>query len=254
MIRSCSVFRSYTGLVGCFRYTASPVGCSCRSLEVLTVYSGPCGLSQYTAGPVGCTRYMADFMGCFQYTAGPVGCPRVQQVFWDVPAITCRRQDGAQSDITECLKQAGPLPPLTQPCQIPCQDDCQFTNWSKFSPCNGDCGAVRTRKRSLLGKSKKKDKCKNSQLYPMIETQFCPCDKYNAQPVGNWSDCILPEGKVEVLLGMKVQGDIKECGQGYRYQAMACYDQNNRLVETSRCNSHGEYLVQTSSIVVIKVF
>lgn len=44
---------------------------------------------------------------------------------------------------------------------------------------------------------------------------------------------------MEVLLGMKVQGDVKECGQGYRYQAMACYDQNNRLVETSRCNSHG---------------
>lgn len=44
---------------------------------------------------------------------------------------------------------------------------------------------------------------------------------------------------MEALLGMKVQGDVKECGQGYRYQAMACYDQNNRLVETSRCNSHG---------------
>lgn len=76
-------------------------------------------------------------------------------------------------------------------------------------------------------------------MYPLLETQFCPCDKYNAQPVGNWSDCILPEGKVEALLGMKIQGDIKECGQGYRYQAMACYDQNSRLVETSRCNSHG---------------
>lgn len=92
---------------------------------------------------------------------------------------------------------------------------------------------------SSTGKSKKKEKCKNSHVYPLIETQYCPCDKYNAQPVGNWSDCILPEGKVEVLLGMKVQGDIKECGQGYRYQAMACYDQNGRLVETSRCNSHG---------------
>ena len=91
---------------------------------------------------------------------------------------------------------------------------------------------------SSTGKSKKKDKCKNSHVYPLIETQYCPCDKYNAQPVGNWSDCILPEGKVEVLLGMKVQGDVKECGQGYRYQAMACYDQNGRLVETSRCNSH----------------
>ncbi|XP_025235320.1 thrombospondin type-1 domain-containing protein 7A [Theropithecus gelada] len=154
-------------------------------------------------------------------------------------AITCRKQDGGQAGIHECLQYAGPVPALTQACQIPCQDDCQLTSWSKFSSCNGDCGAVRTRKRTLVGKSKKKEKCKNSHLYPLIETQYCPCDKYNAQPVGNWSDCILPEGKVEVLLGMKVQGDIKECGQGYRYQAMACYDQNGRLVETSRCNSHG---------------
>ena len=44
-------------------------------------------------------------------------------------------------------------------------------------------------------------------------------------------------GRVEGQLGMKVQGDIKECGQGYRYQAMVCYDQDNRLVETLRCNS-----------------
>lgn len=47
---------------------------------------------------------------------------------------------------------------------------------------------------------------------------------------------------MEGQLGMKVQGDIKECGQGYRYQAMVCYDQDNRIVETSRCNSHGRYL------------
>lgn len=90
------------------------------------------------------------------------------------------------------------------------------------------------------GKSKKREQCKNTQMYPLSETQYCPCNKYNAQPVGNWSDCILPEGgRVEGLLGMKVQGDIKECGQGYRFQAMVCYDQDNRLVETSRCNSHG---------------
>lgn len=83
-------------------------------------------------------------------------------------------------------------------------------------------------------------------MYPLSETQYCPCDKYNAQPVGNWSDCILPEGRVESALGMKVQGDVKECGQGYRFQAMVCYDQDNRLVETSRCNSHGTSLYVTS--------
>ncbi|KAG7325780.1 hypothetical protein KOW79_010705 [Hemibagrus wyckioides] len=155
-------------------------------------------------------------------------------------AVSCRKQDGGQVDILACLKQAGPMPPLTQACQLPCQDDCQLTAWSKFSSCAADCVGVRTRRRALVGKSKKRDHCKNTQVYPLSETQYCPCNKYNAQPVGNWSDCILPEGgRVEGILGMKVQGDIKECGQGYRYQAMVCYDQDNRLVETSRCNSHG---------------
>lgn len=98
----------------------------------------------------------------------------------------------------------------------------------------------------FVGKSKKRDQCKNHQIYPVSETQYCPCNKYNALPVGNWSDCVLPEGsRVEGQLGMKVQGDIKECGQGYRYQAMVCYDQEGRIVESSRCNSHGERQTKT---------
>ncbi|XP_042362737.1 thrombospondin type-1 domain-containing protein 7A [Plectropomus leopardus] len=157
-----------------------------------------------------------------------------------VRAVSCRKQDGGQTDIEACLKFASSMPPLTQPCQLPCQEDCQLSSWSKFSSCTADCVGVRTRKRTLVGKSKKRDQCKNHQVYPLSETQYCPCNKYNAQPVGNWSDCVLPEGgRMEGQLGMKVQGDIKECGQGYRYQAMVCYDQDNRIVETSRCNSHG---------------
>ncbi|XP_037119281.1 thrombospondin type-1 domain-containing protein 7A-like isoform X2 [Syngnathus acus] len=157
-----------------------------------------------------------------------------------VRAVSCRRQDGGQADIEACLKFSRSMPPLTQLCQLPCQEDCQLSNWSKFSPCTADCVGVRVRKRTLVGKSKKREQCRNHQMYPLSETQYCPCNKYNAQPVGNWSDCILSEsGRAEGQLGVKVQGDIKECGQGYRYQAMACYDQDNRIVETSRCNSHG---------------
>uniref|UniRef100_A0A673GSV5 Thrombospondin type-1 domain-containing protein 7A-like n=1 Tax=Sinocyclocheilus rhinocerous TaxID=307959 RepID=A0A673GSV5_9TELE len=154
-------------------------------------------------------------------------------------AISCRQLDGTVADVVQCLKFASSMPVMSQPCQLLCRDDCQLSNWSKFSPCTSDCVGVRTRRRALVGKSKKKDKCKNGQMFPLSETQYCPCDKYNAQPVGNWSDCILPEGRVESAVGMKVQGDVKECGQGYRYQAMVCYDQDNKLVETSRCNSHG---------------
>ncbi|XP_023658491.2 thrombospondin, type I, domain containing 7Ab [Paramormyrops kingsleyae] len=154
-------------------------------------------------------------------------------------AVSCRGQEGGAADIAECMKSAGPMPGVTQTCQHPCQDHCQLTSWSKFSHCTADCVGGRTRKRVLIGKSKKREQCRNPQTYPLSETQYCPCNKYSALPVGNWSDCILPEGRLEGVLGMKVQGDIKECGQGYRYQAVMCYDQNERPVETSRCNSHG---------------
>lgn len=43
------------------------------------------------------------------------------------------------------------MPPLTQPCQLPCQEDCQLSSWTKFSPCTADCVGVRTRKRVLIG-------------------------------------------------------------------------------------------------------
>ncbi|XP_057684140.1 thrombospondin type-1 domain-containing protein 7A isoform X2 [Corythoichthys intestinalis] len=157
-----------------------------------------------------------------------------------VRAVSCRKLDGGQADVEACLKFSGSMPALTQLCQLPCQEDCQLSSWSKFSPCTADCVGVRVRKRILVGKSKKREQCKNHQLYPLSETKYCPCNKYNAQPVGNWSDCILSEGgRAEGQLGMKVLGDIKECGQGYRYQAVVCYDQDNRIVQTSHCNSHG---------------
>lgn len=65
--------------------------------------------------------------------------------------MSCKKQDGGQVDISACLKLAGPMPPLTQTCQLPCQDDCQLTAWSKFSSCAADCVGVRTRRRALVG-------------------------------------------------------------------------------------------------------
>lgn len=71
-----------------------------------------------------------------------------------LPAVSCRQLDGTQADITECLKFAKAMPAITQHCQLPCQDDCQLTNWSKFSSCTADCVGVRTRKRALIGEDR----------------------------------------------------------------------------------------------------
>ncbi|KAG9328950.1 hypothetical protein JZ751_009127, partial [Albula glossodonta] len=59
------------------------------------------------------------------------------------------KQDGGVADIAECLKLGVPMPPVTQLCQLPCQDDCQLTAWSRFTSCSSDCAGFRTRKRAL---------------------------------------------------------------------------------------------------------
>lgn len=86
----------------------------------------------------------------------PVASARSNDAFFTrllliLPAVSCRQLDGTQADINECLKFAKAMPTITQRCQLPCQDDCQLTNWSKFSSCTADCVGVRTRKRALIG-------------------------------------------------------------------------------------------------------
>lgn len=90
------------------------------------------------------------------------------------------------------------------------------------------------------GKSRKKEKCQDADLYPLVETEVCPCDEFISQPYGNWSDCILPEGRRELQRGSWVQGDSKECGEGTRFRAVACSDKNGRPVDPSYCSSSGK--------------
>ncbi|XP_059826219.1 thrombospondin type-1 domain-containing protein 7B isoform X2 [Hypanus sabinus] len=158
--------------------------------------------------------------------------------------VICKTGDDHHSDIIGCLKWASPMPPLVQKCRVPCHDDCILTNWSKFSPCTAGCGSNHSRRRSLVGKSKQRETC---QKHPLVETKPCPCDKYISQPLGNWSDCILLEDKASLQLGMKVQGDIKVCGQGVRYQAIACYDQEKKLVNPWLCGNSG-YVEEMCSV------
>ncbi|XP_074071171.1 thrombospondin type-1 domain-containing protein 7B [Macrotis lagotis] len=154
-------------------------------------------------------------------------------------AITCLSENNQSAEMIDCLKWAGDMPPLVQECHVPCRDDCMFTPWSKFTPCSTDCDTVRTRRRQLTGKSRKKEKCQNAEVYPLVETEACPCEVFISQPHGNWSECILPEGKKESQRGMRLRGDTKSCGKGVRLQAIVCSDKNGRLVDPSYCGSSG---------------
>ncbi|XP_069791231.1 thrombospondin type-1 domain-containing protein 7B isoform X2 [Narcine bancroftii] len=155
--------------------------------------------------------------------------------------VICTTGNDQHVDIIGCLKWASPMPPLVQKCRIPCHEDCIFTQWSKFSPCTAVCGSNHSRRRFLVGKSKKREKC---QKHPLVETKPCPCNKYIREALGNWSDCILPEDKISLQLSMKIRGDVKICGQGIRYQAVACYDPNKKLVNPWLCGSSG-YIEET---------
>ncbi|XP_045154839.1 thrombospondin type-1 domain-containing protein 7B [Echinops telfairi] len=154
-------------------------------------------------------------------------------------AISCASDDNQLADMTECLKQKSGMPPLVQECQVPCRDDCTFSPWSKFTPCSGTCDTTRSRRRQLTGKSRKKEKCQDADTYPLVETEPCPCDVFIPQPFGNWSACILPEGRKESHRGLLVQGHSKECGEGVRFRAIACSDKNGRPVDLARCGSSG---------------
>ncbi|KAH0510075.1 Thrombospondin type-1 domain-containing protein 7B [Microtus ochrogaster] len=157
-----------------------------------------------------------------------------------VPAASCISDDNQSAEMTECLKQMNGMPPLVQECTIPCREDCTFTPWSKFTPCSKNCEATQIRRRQLTGKSKKREKCQDAALYPLVEMEPCPCDAFMSHPYGNWSACILPESKRDPQRGgLWGQGADKECGEGVRFRAIACSDKNGRPVDPSFCNSSG---------------
>ncbi|XP_068186329.1 thrombospondin type-1 domain-containing protein 7B [Antennarius striatus] len=157
--------------------------------------------------------------------------------------ISCVEESGEPANMTECLQRAGPLPLQIRQCRVPCKDDCTVTAWSKFSDCSG-CGTSRSRKRSLTGRSKKKEHCLNADLYPLEEIAACPCDEFLSQPYGNWSSCILPNPSAPgSLKGWTSHREIKECGHGLRYRAVACIDQQGLLVKPTLCTETG-YVVE----------
>ncbi|TKS67458.1 Thrombospondin type-1 domain-containing protein 7A [Collichthys lucidus] len=100
----------------------------------------------------------------------------------------------------------------------------------------------------LSGRSKKKDHCLNEKLYPLEETETCPCDEFLSQPYGNWSACILPDPSAPgSLKGWMSHREVKECGQGLRYRAVACIDQQGHLVHPTLCTDSG-YTVEVCHI------
>uniref|UniRef100_A0AAY4ECW1 Thrombospondin type-1 domain-containing protein 7A n=1 Tax=Denticeps clupeoides TaxID=299321 RepID=A0AAY4ECW1_9TELE len=139
----------------------------------------------------------------------------------------------------DCLRWAGSMPRRVRTCWVPCRDDCTLSAWSKFAECVG-CGSWRSRKRALVGRSRKRERCQREDLFPLVETEACPCDVFLSQPYGNWSSCVLPEAPAPgALHSWRARREGKECGQGLRHRALACMDQAGRLVSPDLCSESG---------------
>ncbi|XP_074550525.1 thrombospondin type-1 domain-containing protein 7B [Halichoeres trimaculatus] len=160
--------------------------------------------------------------------------------------ISCVKENGESANMTECLQWAGPMPQQIKACRVPCREDCTLTAWSKFTECSG-CGSSRTYTRSLIGRSKKKEQCLNQELYPLEDTETCPCNDFLSRPFGNWSACILLHPSAPGQQGWITQKHMKECGPGLRYRAVACIDQQGHLVNPTLCTETG-YMVEICHI------
>lgn len=90
------------------------------------------------------------------------------------------------------------------------------------------------------GRSRKRPRCQREDLYPLVETEECPCDTFLSQPFGNWSSCILPEiASANSRHSWQARRDARECGQGLRYRAVACMDHGDHLVSPDLCSESG---------------
>ncbi|XP_072049221.1 thrombospondin type-1 domain-containing protein 7A-like isoform X2 [Amphiura filiformis] len=144
--------------------------------------------------------------------------------------IRCERKDGYPYRVDECLKYSGPMPTLSEPCHLPCDDECEFMEWGRWTDCPTYCQGEQIRRRKLTGISRKREECNDRTLF--IERRSCTCSSFYLVPAGRESNCIL---RANSPFGF---GD---CGFGYKYRAWQCRDENERIMPFSYCSSDSEF-------------
>ncbi|KDR24128.1 Thrombospondin type-1 domain-containing protein 7B [Zootermopsis nevadensis] len=134
-----------------------------------------------------------------------------------------------------CLERNnGTAPSQSEPCFVDCQWPCVLSQWTEWSSCNQAC-SVRTRTRQLIGLSGSRVPCKDTGLFPLVETQPCPCARYTLQPTGPWSDCLLEGEGVSTSVAANGRVALGVCGAGSRFRRSECLDADGNLVEPSLC-------------------
>ncbi|XP_033624785.1 thrombospondin type-1 domain-containing protein 7A-like isoform X2 [Asterias rubens] len=168
--------------------------------------------------------------------------------------VQCQREGGMQVDVDLCLRYGPPMIAASQSCHILCEGECELTEWSRWTDCPETCKGRKTRRRRLVGLSRRLSVCTNEQLYPLAETSPCRCHNYSLQPMGIWSDCFMEPSQFKgppkpgSQMGDSAGGVSGGCGLGVRYRADMCIDEEGRIVDAAKCGSDTDFTVEMCEI------
>ncbi|XP_059486112.1 thrombospondin type-1 domain-containing protein 7B-like isoform X2 [Neocloeon triangulifer] len=154
-------------------------------------------------------------------------------------AVACLLNNKTRVDASQCMQESGPMPVMTQPCFMDCEEPCVLSDWSSWTTCEQACGGTSVRRRSLLGLSASRPVCRDTFKFPLIQTQPCPCSVYESKPEGEWSICILDQNNFSEESANGRPLGTALCGAGRRFRARACRDKAGNLVEPSHCGDTG---------------
>jgi hypothetical protein len=92
------------------------------------------------------------------------------------------------------------------------------------------------------GLSGTRPSCRDTELFPLVETQPCPCARYTVQPTGPWLDCLLEGEGVSSSVTANGRVAIGVCGAGSRFRRTECLDVEGNLVEPRYITWHFGYV------------
>ena len=66
--------------------------------------------------------------------------------------LLCQRADGLPvPSVDLCLRYSDPKPVSSQLCHLPCDEDCNISEWGKWSECELNCSGEQIRRRRIKG-------------------------------------------------------------------------------------------------------
>ncbi|XP_062504154.1 thrombospondin type-1 domain-containing protein 7A-like [Corticium candelabrum] len=139
-------------------------------------------------------------------------------------SVTCDSTSGPTvSDVTKCNASLKPVE--RENCSISCPVDCQVSQWSTWSNCNGTCGGHGSRQRSrrVTTTASNGGRVCPSPLLQTEHCEFSPCYTYSFVR-SEWSKCSV---------------GINTCGIGERLRSVKCVQHDGIPASSPSCCLEG---------------